>query len=122
LPFLYLQTMLRLPEDLQAKLVTEIEVLKIAFPGTPAPSIADKDEFLRRRETGNDGPMGLGAGIATGNRIPLTKESLDLMDTPVPSGVGLAAEFAYHGLAPSFLKEIHRAQQLLDSIYTEVKK
>jgi len=114
--------MLRLPDNLQDKLVTEVEVLKIAFPGTPAPSIASKDEFHRRRDAPSEGPMGRGTGIASGNRIPLTKESLDLMDTPIPSGVGLAAEFAYHGLAPSFLKEMHKAQQLLDSVYTEVKK
>jgi hypothetical protein len=43
------------------------------------------------------------------------------MDTPVPSGV-LAEEFAYHGLAPSFLKERHSARMLLEEIYTEIKK
>ena len=30
-------------------------------------------------------------------------------------------EFAYHGLAPSFLKERHAARELLNEIYTEIK-
>jgi len=111
--------MLRLAENLQHQFVTVIEVLKIAVPGTPARSIADKDKWRNRREPAGEGPM---VSMANSNRIPLTKESLDLMDTPVPNSVGLAAEFAYHGLAPSFLKEMHQAQQLVGSIYSEIKK
>ena len=42
------------------------------------------------------------------------------MDTPIPSGV-LAEEFAYHGFAPSHVKELHQAHELLDEIYTEIK-
>jgi hypothetical protein len=124
LPFLYLQTLMRLNDNLELKLVRDIETLRITFPGTAAPSIVDKDGF-RGRYTTSDAtsyvPITLGDGIGTlAKRIPLTKESLDLMDTPVPSGV-LAEEFAYHGLTPSFLKEIHQARELLDEIYTEIK-
>jgi len=114
--------MLRLAQNLQDQLVTAIEALKVGPPGTPAPSIADNNDWHNRPEPGSKGAMGLGASMANNNRIPLTKESLDLMDTPVPSGVGLAAEFAYHGLAPSFLKEMHQAQQRLGSIYSEIKR
>jgi len=114
--------MLRLAENLQGQLVTAIEALKIGPRGTPAASIADNNDWHNRPEPVSEGPMGLGASMASSIRIPLTKESLDLMDTPVPSGVGLAAEFAYHGLAPSFLKKMHQAQQLLGSIYSEIKK
>lgn len=117
--------MLRLPDKFRHDLVTNIEVLRIAYPGT-YPSIGDEDELLKGKkppEPVSESPMDLSVSLATsGNRIPLTKESLDLMDTPVPSGIGLAAEFAYHGLAPSFLKEMHQAQHLLDSIYSEIKR
>jgi len=43
------------------------------------------------------------------------------MDTPIPSGV-LAQEFAYHGLAPSALRETTRARTLLDQIYVEIQR
>ena len=119
--------MLRLNPDLQRKLITGIDALRVAFPGTPAGSVADTSEFYKPRESSRKGfsfenhVLGEGIGdTSSGNRLPLTKESLDLMDTPVPSGV-LAEEFAYHGLAPSFLKEIRQARQLLDNIYTEIK-
>jgi hypothetical protein len=126
LAFVYLQTTLRLNEKLADKLITNIEVLRIAFPGTAVPSIADPEDIKSRvsmSETPSFTPMALGEGIGSTdyNRVPLTKESLDLMDTPVPSGV-LAEEFAYHGLAPSFLKEMHQARELLEEIYCEVKK
>jgi len=125
LPFVYLQTLLRLNNEMQDQLVTNIEVLRIAFPGTTNNSVADRDDLIRR-DSINDPAMhttpALGEGIAPQyNRMPLTKEALDLMDTPVPSGV-LAEEFAYHGLASSFLKEMTQARNLLDDIYTEVKK
>jgi hypothetical protein len=129
--------MIRLSEKLEKKLVTHIEALRMIFPGTTTNSVADKEDLKfhgasisesvsgRSRATAAGGPMptvGLGEGIGiTYNRVPLTKESLDLMDTPVPSGV-LAEEFAYHGLAPSFLKEMHQARELLDEIYTEIKR
>lgn len=113
--------MLRLNEPLQYKLVTEIESLRITFPASAAPSVVDKDDIARRDSINMYTQVNLGDGIGEGNRVPLTKEVLDLMDTPVPAGV-LAEEFAYHGLTPSFLKEIHQAQQLLDEIYTEIKK
>jgi len=57
----------------------------------------------------------------SGSRVPLTKESLDLMDAPIPSGV-LAEEFAYHGLAPSFLKEMHQACERLEEICAEIMR
>jgi hypothetical protein len=68
-------------------------------------------------------PSAFGEDILTTRSasLPLTKEALDLMDTPVPSGV-LAEEFAYHGLAPSFLKEMTKARDLLDEILTELKR
>jgi hypothetical protein len=126
----YLQTLLRLDDELQAKLVIDIEALKPSFPATAsnAPSVAGKDEF-RRRDSVSDstihGGVTLGEGIggvaSQYNRVPLTKESLDLMDAPIPSGM-LASEFAYHGLAPAHLKEMHEARELLDQIYSEIKK
>jgi hypothetical protein len=121
----YLQTMLRLNEHLEHKLITDIEPLRTAFPGTAPTSIADKDDLKHRGSVSGStfDPVTLGNGIGgtVYDRVPLTKESLDLMDAPIPSGV-LAEEFAYHGLAPSFLKEIHQARELLDEIYTEIKK
>ena len=120
-----MQTVLRLNENLEKKLVIDIEILRTAFPGTVPPSVVGKEEFRRRGSVGEStshGPVTLGDGIgASFNRVPLTKESLDLMDTPIPSGV-LAEEFAYHGFAPSHVKELHRAHELLDEIYTEIKK
>lgn len=116
--------MLRLNESLEHKLVRDIESLRISFPGTVAPSGVEdgsKGRYAMREATSHV-PVILGDGIgALAKRIPLTKESLDLMDTPVPSGV-LAEEFAYHGLAPSFLKEMHQARELLDEIYSEIKR
>jgi hypothetical protein len=135
LPFVYLQTLLRLSEKLEDKLVTDIEALRMIFPGTTTNSVVDKEELKMRRGSTTESITGrapatagggvpttsLGEGIGmTYNRVPLTKESLDLMDTPVPGGV-LAEEFAYHGLAPSFLKEMHLARELLDEVYTEIK-
>jgi hypothetical protein len=121
----YLQTSFRLRDGLRDKFVTNIEALKVNFPAAPADSNADKGDMKRRDSSaGLHSPVTLGEGIASasfGNRVPLTKESLDLMDTPVPSGV-LAETFAYHGLAPSFLKEMHQAHEMLDEIYTEVKR
>jgi hypothetical protein len=121
----YLQTLFRLGDELKYKLVTNIEALRVNFPGTAANSVVDKDETKHRASMsalGSSVPVTLGDGIGVPyNRVPLTKESLDLMDTPVPSGV-LAETFAYHGLAPSFLRELHQAHELLDEIYTEVKK
>jgi hypothetical protein len=119
--------MLRLTSNLQHKLITDIDALRVAFPGTPAGSVADTSEFYKPKESSHK-PVtfdptlpGEESGATTsGTRLPLTKASLDLMDTPVPSGV-LAEEFAYHGLAPSFLKEMHHARQVLDEIYTEIK-
>ena len=112
-------------DELQDKLITNIDILRIAFPGSTNNSIADRDDLMRRgtmSEAINYPIPSLGEGITTEyNRLPLTKESLDLMDTPVPSGV-LAEEFAYHGLAPCFLKEMTQARDLLDSIYTEIKR
>jgi hypothetical protein len=92
LPFVYLQTLLRLDDELQAKLVTDIEALKPSFPATAsnAPSVVGKDEFKRRNSVTNCGM--------------------------------LASEFAYHGLAPAHLKEMHQARELLDQIYTDIKK
>jgi len=117
--------MLRLNENLEHKLVTDIEILRTAFPGTASPSVMGKEEFKRRGSVSGStsyGPVTLGDGIGISfNRVPLTKESLDLMDTPIPSGV-LAEEFAYHGFAPSHVKELHQAHELLDEIYTEIKK
>src|SRR5215471_29258 len=117
--------MLRLNKNLEKKLVTDIEILRTAFPGTVPPSVAGKEEFKRRgsvSESPSHGSTTLGDGIGiVFNRVPLTKESLALMDTPIPSGV-LAEEFAYHGFAPSHVKELHQAHQLLDEIYTEIKK
>jgi hypothetical protein len=117
--------MFRLQGKLKDTLVTDIEALRVTFPATAANSVVDKDE--KRKGSRSDFPsaspvtLGDGIGAASYNRVPLTKESLDLMDTPVPGGV-LAETFAYHGLAPSFLKEMHQAHELLDEIYTEVKK
>jgi len=125
-----LQTLLRLEDELQEKLVTDIEALKPSFPATASnvPSVVAKDEGKRTESVGEStfhGSVTLGEGIggvgAQSNRVPLTKESLDLMDAPIPSGV-LASEFAYHGLAPAHLKEMHEARELLDQIYTEIKK
>jgi hypothetical protein len=128
--------MIRLSENLENKLVTHIEAFRMIFPGTATNSVVDKEDLKLRRGSisesvsgrsraaagGTMPTVGLGEGLGiTYNRVPLTKESLDLMDTPVPSGV-LAEEFAYHGLAPSFLKEMHQARELLDEIYTEIKK
>ena len=117
--------MLRLKEELQSKLVTSIEVLRISLPRTANSSVTDRDDLSRRGSLHESSHAftGLGEQIdsTSYNRLPLTKESLDLMDTPVPSGV-LAEEFAYHGLAPSFLKEMTRARELLDEIYIEIKK
>ena len=121
---------MRLDDELQAKLVTDIEALKPSFPATAsnAPSAVGKDEFKRRSSVSDStfqGGVPLGEGIggvgSQYNRVPLTKESLDLMDAPIPSGM-LASEFAYHGLAPAHLKEMHEARELLDQIYTEIKK
>jgi hypothetical protein len=121
----YLQTLFRLDDGLKEKLVTHIDALRANFPATATNSVADKEDIkLRTAMSGLPSlPMTLGDGIGTTsyNRVPLTKESLDLMDTPVPSGV-LAETFAYHGLAPSYLREMHQAHELLDEIYTEVKK
>jgi hypothetical protein len=116
--------MFRLKDELQDTLVTDIEALRITFPATAANSVVDKDE--KHRGSRSDFPsspvtLGDGIGAASYNRVPLTKESLDLMDTPVPSGI-LAETFAYHGLTPSFLKEMHKAHELLDEIYAEIKK
>ena len=130
MPFVYLQTLLRLEDELQEKLVTDIDALKPSFPATAsnAPSAVGNDDLKRRgsvSESTFHGNVTLGEGIggvgAQYNRVPLTKESLDLMDAPIPSGV-LASEFAYHGLAPAHLKEMHKARELLDTIYTEIKK
>jgi hypothetical protein len=129
LPFVYLQTLLRLGDEFQEKLVTQIEALRPAYPATAsvAPSGADKNEAKPKdcpKSTFAGGTL-LGEGIgglgATFNRVPLTKESLDLMDAPIPSGV-LASEFAYHGLAPAHLEEMREARELLDKIYTELRK
>lgn len=128
--FVYLQTLVRLDDVLQDKLVTDIEALKPSFPATAsnAPSVVGKEESKRRdsvSESKFHGRATLGKGIggvgSQYNRVPLTKESLDLMDAPIPSGV-LASEFAYHGLAPAHLKEMHQARELLDQIYSEIKK
>jgi hypothetical protein len=117
--------MLRLNENLENKLVTDIEVLRTAFPGTAPPSVVGKEDFKRTgsvSESTSHSPATLGDGIGiSSNRVPLTKESLDLMDTPIPSGV-LAEEFAYHGFAPSHVKELQQAHELLDTIYTNIKK
>lgn len=117
--------MLRLNENLEKKLVTDIEILRSAFPGTVPPSVVDKEESKCKgsvSESTSHGPVTLGDGIGVSfNRVPLTKESLDLMDTPIPSGL-LAEEFAYHGFAPLHVKELHQAHQLLDEIYTEIKR
>jgi len=97
------------------------------FVGSTAPSVADPKELKHRESVTSPAARATSASQGNGtdtlvyNRIPLTKASLDLMDMPVPSGV-LAEEFAYHGLAPSFLKERHEARMLLDVIYTEIKK
>jgi hypothetical protein len=101
----------------------------VPFPGSTAPSIAspslvDTDRPSHRHSVSPAKPATSGDNIGdTGlyNRVPLTKASLDLMDMPIPSGV-LAEEFAYHGLAPSFLKERHFATVLLDQIYTAIKR
>jgi len=118
--------MLRLNESLEDKLIRDIEALRLPFPGSLAPSVADTDDLKQRASTFENSPytpVPLGEGIgATYNRVPLTKESLDLMDTPIPSGVSLAAEFAYHGLAPAFRKGLEEAQGLLEDIYSEIKK
>ena len=130
LPFVYMQTMLRLDDALQDKLVTDIEALKPFFPATVsnAPSVFGKGESERRNSVSAStfhGSITLGEGVdgdgARSNRVPLTKESLDLMDAPIPCGM-LASEFAYHGLAPTHLKEMHEARDLLDQIYTQIKK
>jgi hypothetical protein len=117
--------MLRLNENFEKKLVTDIEILRTAFPGTAPPSVVGKEEFKRggsTNESTSQGQVTLGDGIGNSfNRVPLTKESLDLMDTPIPSGV-LAEEFAYHGFAPSHVKELHQAHELLDEIYIEIKR
>ena len=113
--------MLRLSKSLQHRLVTDIEALRVTFPGSAAPSVTGKVDLMFRDSVSACKPVNLGEGIDEGNRMPLTKEVLDLMDTPIPSGL-LAAEFAYHGLTPSFLHETHQAHQLLDEIYTEIKK
>jgi hypothetical protein len=101
------------------------------FPRSTAPSIAspslvdtDHPDPSRRNSVSPAKPATSGDSIgdtAAYNRVPLTKASLDLMDMPIPSGV-LAEEFAYHGLAPSFLKERHSATVLLDQIYTAIKR
>ena len=117
--------MLRLNENVEKKLVTDIEILRTAFPGTAPPSVVGKEEFKHTgsvSEFTSHSPATLGDGIGMSfNRVPLTKESLDLMDTPIPSGV-LAEEFAYHGFAPSHVKELHQAHELLDAIYANIKK
>src|SRR5436190_9743021 len=103
--------MLRLNENLEHRLVRDIDALRTAFPGSVTSSLADKDDLERRGSVSvstSHGLFTLADGIGDSpNRVPLTKETLDLMDTPVPSGV-LAEEFAYHGLTPSFLKEMHQ--------------
>lgn len=118
--------MFRLPEALEHNLVTNIEALRMPFISSTAPSVADPSDFNCRDSvtvsTSRAPPTMQGnTDTFVYNRVPLTKESLDLMDTPVPSGV-LAEEFAYHGLAPSFLKESHAAREMLDEIYTEIKR
>lgn len=114
--------MLRLNDKLEHKLVTDIESLRSNFPETTAPSLADNKRRGSVNESTSYSSVTLGDGIGSlSKRVPLTKESLDLMDTPVPSGV-LAEEFAYHGLAPAYLKEMVQARELLDEIYTEIKR
>lgn len=117
--------MLRLNGNFENKLVTDIEILRTTFPGTVPPSVIDKEEskrggFVSESTSYSQATLGDGIGVPF-NRVPLTKESLDLMDTPIPSGV-LAEEFAYHGFAPSHVKELHQAHELLDEIYTEIKR
>ena len=117
--------MLRLGERLDKQLVGDIEALRVAFPGIATSSVADYDDLKCRDpmdECASGNPtLADGFGQQNYGRVPLTKNFLDLMDAPIPSGV-LAEEFAYHGLAPSFLKEMHQARELLDKIYTEIKK
>ena len=117
--------MLRLNESLEHKLVRDIDVLRTVFPGSVASSLADQGDLERRGSVSGStshGLVPLADGIGNSSKcVPLTKETLDLMDTPVPSGV-LAEEFAYHGLAPSFLKEMHQARELLNDIYTDIKR
>ena len=117
--------MLRLSEKLQKDLITNIEILRIPFQGTAVQSIMEKNDLKRKASQSESTSYSLvmpskGVGGDVCHVAPLTKEFLDLMDTPVPSGI-LAKEFAYHGLAPSFLKEMHQARELLDEIYTEIK-
>jgi hypothetical protein len=125
LPFVYLQTLIRLKEELQEKLVTNIEALRTAYPGSGPSSVGDKEDPKRRGST--SGPFTIGgvsdafADSTYSVTAPLTREALDLMDAPIPSGV-LAEEFAYHGLAPSYLRAMHQAHELLDQICTELHK
>jgi hypothetical protein len=117
--------MFRLNGKLEDKRITDIEALRAGFPGTASSSVADKEDLKCRRPISGSTSYGPGTpddgiGNTAYNRVPLTRESLDLMDAPIPSGV-LAEEFAYHGLARSFLKEMQEARQLLDKICLEVK-
>jgi hypothetical protein len=114
--------MSRLEEGLQDKLVTNIESLRVAYPGSACSSIADKEDLKRRGSTsGRSTPGFMERSERSYGATPLTRETLDLMDAPIPSGV-LAEEFAYHGLAPSFLREMHQAHELLDQICTALKE
>src|SRR5579859_4205466 len=115
--------MLRLPDPLQNSLITNIDALRMPFPGSTAPSTADQSRRNSISSPANLPPSHGDTTVDTKvyNRVPLTKATLDLMDMPVPSGI-LAEGFAYHGLAPSFLKERHLATVLLDQIYSEIKR
>lgn len=118
--------MLRLNDKLKCDRIADIEALRTGFPGTASSSATDKEDLKSRRFVGGSASSSPvtpddGIGSTSYNRVPLTKESLDLMDAPIPSGV-LAEEFAYHGLARSFLKELHETRQLIDEIYLAVQK
>ena len=110
-------------DGLQDKLVANIEALRVAYPGSASSSIAHKEDVKRRESASGFSTVGVSQPIGETNYrfTPLTKETLDLMDAPIPSGV-LAEEFAYHGLAPSFLREMHQAQELLDQICSELRE
>jgi hypothetical protein len=114
-----------LKPELQSKLITDITVLRITYPGTTAGSTIEGSDS--RRESISEISTGFrhiewedNAG-ATKQEVPLTHELFDLMDMPVPSGM-LAGEFAYHGLAPAVLNEVHNARELIDGISTEIKR